>query len=531
MKFAMDGLPAAVYLRLLKRWWWLPVLFGQLSAGFTYLATEALMKPVYGSSVTIQVISGNGSGQSYSANDASSDALLLTTRPVIEEASKHLSAPARRDPAALGSIACTADATNRFVTCTIQGSDDVADATALNDLIQTFITYNLKIQQAQYRPNLLDIIQQEQQLKGEISQYEKRLSGLTGTPNPGLGDQYQATLLQSQLTQDRTSLAQLTLQESSARQELAQAESAIRVVNPAVPDPHALSPHPLRNAWLGLILGLAVAAALIYLLEHLDDTFRSIGEVTAATGLSVLGVIRHFDGRPHDLPFVSWKRPRSAMAESYRVVRSNILFANLDRPIGVLLVTSAGSGDGKTTTAINLAITMAASGRRVLLVDADLYRATLTTTFGLPNDVGVGTVGLGPAPEIAVETEIPNLSIVPAGPMPAAPTELFSSDRVRSLIEGLAAGHDLIAIDAPPVLSVADTRTLAALADAVILVLNPSITTRGMARQAQQALEAVGARLLGVAVNNPTFATDSYSVHGYETPSPSDRQSRAQAGP
>jgi succinoglycan biosynthesis transport protein ExoP len=510
---------AAVYLRLITRWWWIPVLFGLFSTGLTYAASRALTKPLYTSSTTLEVSSPYaGSSYSSGANDANSDAVLMTTGPVFDQALKHLDAAARRDPSALGSIRCTADTNNVFITCSAASRDPAAAAGALNTLTRTFIEVNQAQQNAQYRPSLTGLQTQEKQVRAEIAGLRQRLTTALSVANPSTVQQYRVTALQSQISQDQGSLSQLTVQESSIRQQILSAGTSIRIVNPAAPSSVAINLHPARNAFLGLIIGLGIAAALIVLLEYLDDTFRSSEDVTAILGTNVVGAVRRFENELEGGPIVAAKSPRSAIAEAYRVSRTNIDFASLEHPLHILLITSSRDGEGKTTTSSNLAATYALSGKRVLLVDVDLRRAGLTRRFGLKAQSGLSTDLMeSPTGISAHDTEIPKLKIVPSGPFPPNPAELLGSPQMKEWLDHAQSEYDLVILDAPPILSLSDTRMLGPMADAVLLIVDPSLSTRRLVRQARLALDAVGARVLGVIVNKGTFHSDQHYYYNYYT--------------
>ncbi|MDQ2741574.1 MAG: polysaccharide biosynthesis tyrosine autokinase [Chloroflexota bacterium] len=523
---------ATVYLRLLRKWWWLPSLFGLFSCLAVYGATSAFIKPQYGAAVTLEVVTPGNVPQS-SPSDANSDATLLTTTPVLAKAFIHLGPRGRLDPKSLFRATCTADSTDRFVTCQTKSRYPRSASGSLNHLARVFININRTLQEAQFRPSLDSLAVQERQLRSEIVSLQSQAAGLDGTYQT-ITDQYRLTALQSQISQDQSSLSQLTVQESTLRTEMLQAEGSVRIVDPAVPNPSPVSPHPLRYALLGLIVGLGVAAALVVLLEFLDDRFRSVDEVAEVTGLSVLCSVRRYDGPGGEMTLITHTRPRSVFAEAFRVARTNIQFAGAEDPPRVLMVTSTKDGEGKTTCAANIAIAMAIAGRRVLLVDADLHRAGLSGLLGYH-----GTPGLSGAlsdSSIGIPshaTDIPNLRVVPAGPIPPNPAELLGTNWMRKWTGMAAAGFDVVILDTPPILSVADTRELAALADAVILVVAPEQTSRRLVRQACAALEATGSRVLGVVTNKVTARNDNYSYNTsyyYGPPQPEGHHAGAAQG-
>lgn len=200
---------------------------------------------------------------------------------------------------------------------------------------------------------------------------------------------------------------------------------------------------------------------------------------------------------------VTLREPRSAAAEAYRTLRTNILFSSLDRTLRTLLVTSTAPDEGKSTTLANLAVTMAEAEQRVLMVDCDLRRPSLHTLFGLPNTHGVTSALLDQA-ESALpvqETGVPGLSLIASGPLPPRPADLLGSRRMAALIERLHGEADLVLFDTPPVAAVIDAAVLAPRIDGVLLVLQAGHTRRDRAREARQLLEKAKANIVGVVLN------------------------------
>jgi non-specific protein-tyrosine kinase len=195
--------------------------------------------------------------------------------------------------------------------------------------------------------------------------------------------------------------------------------------------------------------------------------------------------------------------PRSAAAEAYRTLSTNIQFSSLDREIRSLLVTSVGADEGKSVVLANLAITMAESGRRVVVLDCDLRRPGLHTIFKLPDQPGLTSMMLDESmapPLHATATE--NVSLIPTGPLPPNPAELISSERFGRVLAAIGALADIVLVDAPPITAVADATILATRVDGVLLVVDSGRTRRDAARRAKQQLDRVGARVLGATLTN-----------------------------
>jgi capsular exopolysaccharide synthesis family protein len=209
---------------------------------------------------------------------------------------------------------------------------------------------------------------------------------------------------------------------------------------------------------------------------------------------------------------VTLANPRSAAAEAYRTLRTNIQLSSIDSPVRALLVTSASADEGKSTTLANLAVAFAQAGQRVVIVDSDLRRPSLHTIFGVANERGLTTMLLeDDAPAPLVETSVPGLRLLASGPIPPNPSELLGSKRVEQAIERLRADADLLLFDAPPVLAVSDAAVLSRRVDAAMLIVSAGRTTRDHASRARQLRVRAGARLLGVVLTNATVEEAVYS--------------------
>lgn len=207
---------------------------------------------------------------------------------------------------------------------------------------------------------------------------------------------------------------------------------------------------------------------------------------------------------------ITVSEPRSPISEAYRTLRTNLDFASLDEALKTLVVTSAGVGEGKSTTLANLATVSAQAGRKVILVDADLRRPTMHQIFGLTNEVGLTTVmmdnsGLTSPP--VRETGVEGLSVLTSGPLPPNPAELMGSRRMEEVVGTLAELADQVFFDTPPVVAVTDAAVLATKVDGVLLVIGAGKTRRELARSAVQRLEQINARLVGTVLTGVRMDT------------------------
>ncbi len=219
---------------------------------------------------------------------------------------------------------------------------------------------------------------------------------------------------------------------------------------------------------------------------------------------------------------VAYSEPKSAAAEAYRALRTNIQFASPDHPIHTLLATSTSPDDGKSTTIANLAITFAAGGSPTVLVDADLRRPHLHKIFGLQNDTGLTTLVSdmakakdgGQLQLPLQETQVPNLQVLTSGPVPPNPAEILASQRMAEILAMLRQKADYVLIDTPPIIAVTDAAVLSSRVDGVLLVVNAGKTRRELAIKARDILRQVNANLLGVVLNNAKIDKSAYEYYG-----------------
>jgi capsular exopolysaccharide synthesis family protein len=298
----------------------------------------------------------------------------------------------------------------------------------------------------------------------------------------------------------------------------------LTVVDPATPPAEAASPRVLLNTLIAAIIGLALALGLVYLLDYLDDSVKSPDDVESVLGLPTLGAITRMkvgreQGEMYRLATLLF--PRSPAAEAFRSLRTNTEFATVDAALKTVLVTSAVPGEGKTTTAANLAVAMAQAGQRTILLDADFRKPGIHKIFALPNASGLSTLlrrDGEPLDHIQQETEQENLRVITTGPLPPNPAELLRSKRMSAVIDQLSSNADFVVIDSPPVQAVTDAAILASVVDGTLLVVDSGRTHRGTIRSAQDALARAGARVLGVVLNRVASAAaydyDFYGAYG-----------------
>jgi polysaccharide biosynthesis transport protein len=296
-----------------------------------------------------------------------------------------------------------------------------------------------------------------------------------------------------------------------------------------------IAPDMKKSLTTAGILGLLVGLGLAFLVDSLDRRFRSPDDIRNELGLPVIGHIPTIpistqqrrdrkeavaDGTP-DASLRVFHHPRGRISEAYRAVRTALYFSTRGGGHKVVQVTSPNPGDGKTTLAANLATSIATSGKRTLLIDADFRRPRVHKVFGLEDVAGLSEVMSGSVElsDAILDTPIENLSVLVCGKRPANPAELLTSNKFQELLEVLREKYELVIVDTPPVLAVTDPLAVAPRVDGVLLVIRLSKSARNAAHKALEALETLGTNVLGVVVNGvgggSRYGSYGYSSYGY----------------
>jgi capsular exopolysaccharide synthesis family protein len=292
-------------------------------------------------------------------------------------------------------------------------------------------------------------------------------------------------------------------------------------------------PNHLRDGLLAGIVGLLLGFGAAFLRDYVDDSLRGVEDVERQSGATLIGVIPHVvHDRPDDRKrkdrtaaerreyLVAEDDPKAPATEAYRTLRTNLLFMSATGPLRVVLVTSPLQGEGKSTTAANLAAVLSQAGQRVLLVGADLRRPSVHQFFGLSNRIGLSSVLSGQA-EITVAVQDPgirDLRVLPGGPVPPNPAELLGSPRMRKFLEDVKEVADWIVLDGPPVLGLADALVLSAVSDGTLMVVNEA-TNRRILSHARDQLSKVQTRAAGAVLNNfgPAFSYYYSDYYAYSS--------------
>jgi non-specific protein-tyrosine kinase len=505
------------YVSLFRSRWWLIALITLVCAGAAYGVSTRILPKQYTASATFEVnipaTQINNPNAAVTPQQVQTNAELATSLPVARRTIAALNLQNVLTPESLiGKTSCSASDVAQTFTCSINYKDRAMALALMRKLAQVVIAVNYDNQTKQLQPLL-------QQVKGQIAYYTADLQAAETALQARNGD---AATLTARVDNDNQTLTSLQQQQLQLQQSLASQANSIILLNPAQAPTGPTSPRPLVNTLLAALAGLMIAVGGILLADYLDDSPRSAEHLSSEMGVPILASLPRITRRKGQLP-ETVTNPHSDAAEAYRILRTSIRFANVDAPIRSLLVTSSNVGEGKTTTATNLAVTFAQAGVRVVLIDADLRRPTVHDAFELDNTVGLTTVLCSQRDlqwsEVLRPGPVASLQILTAGPLPPNPAELLSSRRMHRVMEHLRANAELVIVDSPPLLHVADPMVLAPMTDAVLLVTDVERSSLHGLQRAKEALAAVGASIAGIVLNKvPRSKSEYYYYAGGSRP-------------
>ena len=372
-------------------------------------------------------------------------------------------------------------------------------------------------------------VQKESSLQAAFKQQER--DTLTQSE-----DSIVAKMLQQEVDTNRNMLTKL--QESQSEVEVSAAGLITTNIfvrsNSTLPrDP--VAPNRSQNIVLSLLLSLLGGIALVLFLDYINNKIDSVEDIDRYLRLPALGVIPVFEqpknrkaltsgeesesrdlvhinnGNSNGSVILTQVETNSSIAESYRQLRTSLLLSSAGHAPRTLLVTSSQPAEGKTTTSVNTAISLAQTGASVLIVDADLRRPRVHKIFNLKNNVGLCNYLAGDCDLASlIQIAMPNLYVLPVGPLPPNPAELLGSSKMKIVVETLASNFDYVIIDSPPVSSFADSLILSSLVEGVIIVVRSGFTPREMAQRTKAHLQSVGAKILGVVINQIKLQPHDY---------------------
>ena len=505
------------YFALLWRWAWLIVLC-VLLAGGTAFYVSSRQAPTYQATVTLLINQASSTTQDYNAlltgeRLARTYAQLLTKRPVMEKTAQELGLNIA--PESLASkVKVNLVRDTQLITLQVLDEDPLIAMEIANTIPEVFSKQNEEMQLSRYSSSKENLQKQLDLVNAEIVESEKTLESMKSAPVP---DQVEISRVTEQLLQYRTTYANLLRSYEEIRVAEAKTLDTVTMVEPADLPRQPVGPKTTTNTLLAAVVGAMLAVGVAFLVEYLDDTIKTDTEVSSLLGLPTLGGIVKLGGQ--EGLSIAAEQPKSIAVEAYRALRTNIRFSSPDHQPKTLLVTSALSGEGKTTTVANLGAVFARAGASTIIVDADLRKPRQHKLFKVDNRSGLTTALVADdACQMdgnLKESGVPNLRLLASGPRPPNPSELLGSDRMGSMIDRLGKEADIVLLDTPPCLAVSDAAVLASRVDGILLVLEAGKTRREAAVRAKESLEQVGGHVLGVILTKIPIKRRGYGYHYY----------------
>ena len=524
-----------LYARLIWRWSWLIVLCA-LVAGATAFLVSSNMTPIYQATSRLMINQGNSPGTSSSYSDilvservASTYSKLMTSGSTLTEALSRLGIdmPAEDLAAQITGVNVTPIRDTQLVDLTVKGISPELAAAVANALPQVFVEELREVQSGRFSESKASLQAQLDELSQQVELAELKMSNLEDAKTAQ--DQLEYGRLRNALTQYQGSYANLLQTYEMLRLTEAQSLDTIVVMEPAKTPISPVSPRTMNNVLLATIVGGMLALGLVFLVEYLDDRIRTPEDLKRVTTLPVLGMISQLSGKGTSgealsADLISATEPRNPTVEAYRRLRTNLQFYNVDQGLHSLVVTSANPSEGKSMTAVNLAIVLAQSGQKVVLVDADMRKPRLHKIFGIMRKPGLSEVlasGLPPESSLisvgpTLAPGVPNLRVLVAGGKAPNPAELLGSQRMQAVVDYLKQESDVVIFDAPPLLAVADAQVTGRMVDGTLLIVNTQKTSGTDLQRAIEMLEQVNVPLWGVVLNRLSRSGRGYYYYSYD---------------
>lgn len=519
------GLDIKYYFRLAWRWAWLIILCTAL-AGIAAYFVSINLSPTYRATARVMINEArNPALATYndlltSERSARTYAQLMARPTMLRQTLSQLG----MNPDAVGehltSVNITPMRDTQLVEVSIEGPNPQLVAAVANLLPENFMAELRAIQLERFAESKASLQTQMDALNRQIEETQVALGALRTARTPQ--DAQEFSQLNNQLSQYQTSYSGLLQNYETLRLAEAQSMDNIVVVEPATPPGSPIRPRVLVNTLLAAIVGGMLALGGIFLMEYLDDRVQSPEDLARITDMPVLGTITQLPAPPNDgtsgSNLIAVQQPRHPTVEAYRRLRTNLRYYNVDTSLQSLVVTSAAMGEGKSTTAANLAVVMAQSGLSVVLVDADLRRPTQHRLFGLNQSPGVTDAVMADDVRSYLQTpkiNVSGLQVLTAGDEIPFPAEILGSQRMRTLMQQLSETADLVIFDTPPLLAVTDAQIMGSLASGTLIVIDTQRTTTGSVYQALESLVQINVPIVGALLNRLSDKARGYYTYGY----------------
>ena len=520
------------YFYLFWSWAWLILLAGIL-AGVAAFVVSINTLPIYQTSTTLLVSAPPASTNSIDATGmvntqtmTSTYSQMLLDTPVLQGVITQLKLNTTPDELKK-SISVAVVTNTQLLVITVNDPSPVQAANIANSIAQVFADRIRELQSQRYAASRDGLNAQVTDMENQIDTTTKQIALTT---DPAALEQ-----LQARLTQYRTIYSNLVTSYEQIRLAEEQTSTNVVVSEPANVNNIPVSPKTPLNTILAFASGMLLAAGAIFVGDTLDDTIKNPEDLRRRFNLPILGMIAWHE-TPDNKP-ITQVEPRSPTAEAFRALRTNITFAAVDRPLRRIMITSPTPQEGKTTISSSLAVVLAQADKQVVLIDADLRRPKVHRKFGLHNRIGLTDMFVRPLDAlsgIVKYVEIHGLAVITSGGLPPNPAELLTSQKMIDILDRLNQDFDIILIDTPPVLTVTDAAALAPAMDGVILVAKPGSTKLSSFQQTLVQLRSVGARVLGVVLNdvNPKsrkygyYYNRYYSKYSYQYQKPAVEQKK-----
>jgi capsular exopolysaccharide synthesis family protein len=489
----------------LKYWWVivaLPLAFGVLA--FLYTSRQ---DPLYRAEVSLEVRASATNDNAYdillgSERQAKTYQRLVKDPVVLQNAAQQIDPPIDTATLAL-KISSQVDSGTSLLIIGVSDTDPETAAKIANLIGQELVKVVDSRNEESVRQRTSELQTRIDDLKTDID--VKRASILELERSPDAETDAVATQIED-LTEDiARDQDNIQLFQTQIGTVIANPGDTVRIFSTAVAPRTQYAPRTLMNIVLGVLLGLMLSAGLIMLVDYLDNTVKSTLDFPQLVGGPLLATIRAIDKiQPGRSQLFMLDDPKGVPAESVRLLRANIEFASATRELVTISLTSPNPGEGKSTIAANLAIALAQAGFVTALVDADLRRPTQHRIFSVSNDRGLSSLLAYPEHDwswAARGTMIPNLTLIPSGPLPPNPADLLSLDRLRQILDDLRSVVDVIIVDSPPILAVSDPLIIAAHMDGTALVTLGSKTRLDALKRAVQILHRGAPRIIGIVLN------------------------------